>query len=308
MRANLRRLMGGLLALPFLVLSSLASAEVSIVTTTTDLAAIAREVGGDLVSVKSLAPGTRDAHYLAAKPSMKLAARDADLLLAVGAELEVGWLPLVIDGSRNRAIQPGAAGYLDLSTTVTLLDVPTGPVDRSMGDVHPNGNPHYWLDPRNGIVIGNAIAQRLGEIDPTNAERYRNQAEAFAGRVNENYAKWREAASFLEGRKLISYHRSFTYLAAAFGFEVVGEVEPIPGVDPTARHLRDLVSRIQAESIAMLIMEPYYEQESAAFLQRSSEIAVAVIPGSVGGLSGVETYTDLFDRIVSILSEAASSG
>lgn len=307
MKENLRKLLGGLLALPLLTLSSLAHAEVAIVTTTTDLAAIAREVGGDLVSVKSLAPGTRDAHYLAAKPSMKLAARDADLMLAVGADLEIGWLPLVVDGSRNRAIQPGSAGYLDLSTTVTLLDIPTGPVDRSMGDVHPMGNPHYWLDPRNGITMARAIAERLSVLDPGNAARYREQADAFAQRVDERLKAWQEATGFLRGRKLISYHRSFTYLAAAFGFEIVGEVEPIPGVDPTARHLQELVGRVQAENIAMLIMEPYYEQESAAFLQRSTDIAVAVIPGSVGGLPGIETYTDLFDQIVSILSNAPSS-
>lgn len=307
MKAKLRKLLGGLLALPLLTLSSLAYAEVAIVTTTTDLAAIAREVGGDLVSVKSLAPGTRDAHYLAAKPSMKLAARDADLMLAVGADLEIGWLPLVVDGSRNRSIQPGAPGFLDLSTTVTLRDIPTGPVDRSMGDVHAMGNPHYWLDPRNGITMGRAIAERLSVLDPSNAAQYRAQADAFAQRVDARLNEWRDTLGSLRGRKFISYHRSFTYLAAAFEFDIVGEVEPIPGVDPTARHLQELVTRVQTEQIAMLIMEPYYEQESAAFLQRSTDIAVAVVPGSVGGLPGVETYTDLFDRIVSILSNAASS-
>jgi len=306
MREYLRKLVGGLLALPLLTLSSFAHAEVAIVTTTTDLAAIAREVGGDLVSVKSLAPGTRDAHHLAAKPSMKLAARDADLVLAVGADLEIGWLPLVLDGSRNWAVQPGAAGFLDLSTAVTLLDIPSGPVDRSMGDVHALGNPHYWLDPRNGIAMGHAIAQRLGVLDPGNAARYREQAEAFAKRVDEQLSEWRDTLGPLRGRKMISYHRSFPYLAAAFGFDIVGEVEPIPGVDPTARHLRELVDRVQAEKIAMLIMEPFYEQESAAFLQRSTDIAVAVIPASVGGLPGIETYTDLFDQIVSIISNAAS--
>lgn len=305
MRATISKLVGGLLALPLFLLSSIATAEVAIVTTTTDLAAIAREVGGDLVSVTSLAPPTRDAHYLAAKPSMKLKARDADLVLAVGADLEVGWLPLVLDGSRNWAVQPGSSGYLDLSTAVMLRDIPTGPVDRSMGDVHAQGNPHYWLDPSNGIAMGHAIADRLGVLDPGNAARYRAQADAFAQRVEARLSEWRNELGPLRGRKMISYHKSFTYLAAAFEFEIVGEVEPIPGVDPTARHLSELVDRVRAEQIAMLIMEPYYEQDSAAFLQRSTDIAVAVIPGSVGAMPGIETYTDLFDRIVSIISGAS---
>ncbi len=304
MKPTFVRWVGGLLALPFFALQTPAYAEFFIVTTTTDLAAIATEVGGDLVSVKSLAPGTRDFHYLAAKPSMKRVVRDADLVLAVGADLEVGWLPLVLEGSRNPGILPGAPGYLDLSSTVTLLGVVSGPVNRAMGDIHPDGNPHYWLDPRNGMAIGHAIADRLGTLDPDNATRYQAQAEAFAKRLGESFAAWQDQVAFLRGRKLISYHRSFTYLAAAFGFEIVGEIEPIPGVDPTANHLRDLVDRIEQEDIAMIIMEPYYEQDTAAFLKRSTGIATATIPSSVGGMPDVETYTELFEYIVAALRQA----
>jgi ABC-type Zn uptake system ZnuABC Zn-binding protein ZnuA len=281
-----------------------AAADLDVVTTTTDLAAIAKAVGGEHVDVTSLTPGTRDPHYAEAKPSMIRRVYRADLFLVIGADMEIGWLPELLRAGRNADVLPGAPGYLELSTVVPLLDIPKGPVSRAMGDVHPRGNQHYWLDPENGRRIGRAVAARMAELDPGNAADYDAGLSAFEAALDEKLPKWHAAMAPLVGKPVIAYHTSFRYLSAAFGFEIAGLVEPKPGIAPTAAHLKGLVGKIASDGIEFLIIEPYYERRSSQYLNEQTGIRVAVIPQSVGAVPGIETYFDLFDGIIAALGEA----
>ena len=294
-----------LLYLVTLALNSQAALQV--VTTTEDLAAIARAIGGATVEVVSLTPGTRDPHFAEAKPSMIRKVYRADLLILVGADMEIGWLPPLLQSARNGRVQPGNAGYLDLSLVVPLLGQMAEPVSRAMGDVHANGNPHYWLDPRNGARMARAIADRLSELDPQQRDSYQARRVDFEQTLARKLEQWQAALSPVQGQTVIAYHTSFVYLADAFGFTITDEVEPKPGIAPSAAHLSQLVRRIKAEQIDRLIMEPYYERRSAAYLHDQTGIRIAVLPQSVGALPQIKTYFDLFDRIVAILTQPGSS-
>ncbi len=269
--------------------------------TTQDLAAIAEAVGGEYVKVHSLTPGTRDPHHSVAKPSMIRKVYSADLLLVLGADMEIGWLPALLQSSRNSNVLPGNPGYLDLSASIPLLGKLSGPVTRDMGDVHAKGNPHYWLDPRNGLRMSNAIAQRLTELDPAHASAYQKNATDFAQQLQAKLAEWRKALTFLKGKPVIAYHSSLLYLADVFDFKIVDEVEPKPGISPSAASLSKLMARIKNEHIGLLIMEPYYERRSAEYLHKETGIHVAVLPQSVGAEPEIKTYVDLFDGIVKVL-------
>jgi zinc/manganese transport system substrate-binding protein len=287
-----------------LILNSLSGnlyAALNVETATQDLAAIAKAVGGEYVDVHSLTPGTRDPHHSVAKPSMIRKVYSADLLLVVGADLEIGWLPALLQSARNDKVLPGNSGYLDLSMTIPLLGQISGPVTRDMGDVHARGNPHYWLDPRNGVRMAKAIAQRLAELDPAHATAYQKNAADFTRQLETKLAEWRSALQFLKGKPVIAYHSSLLYLADAFGFKIVDEVEPKPGISPSAASLAKLMAKIKNEHIKLLMMEPYYERRSASYLSEQTGVNVAVLPQSVGAEPGIKTYIDLFDSIVKVL-------
>lgn len=288
-----------------LLITSLAShSALQIVTTTQDLASIAEAVGGEQVQVQSLTPGTRDPHFATAKPSMIRKVYRANLLLVVGADMEIGWLPPLLQSARNAQVQPGNPGYLDLSNVVPLLDKISGPVSRAMGDVHAKGNPHYWLDPRNGVRMAQAIATRLGELDPSYNDDYQRRFKAFAQTMNNKLPAWHAELAQLKGKPVIAYHKSFTYLAHAFGFRIIDEVEPKPGIAPSAATLSALMARIKAEHIGLLIMEQYYERRSASYLNEQTGIRVAILPQSVGSQPDIHSYFDLFDAIVAALNKA----
>ncbi len=281
-------------------------AALQIVTTTEDLAAIAKAVGGEHIKVHSLTPGSRDPHFAEAKPSMIRTVYGADLLLLIGADMEIGWLPPLLRSGRNSQVLPGNPGYLDLSTTVTLLGKPAGPVTRDMGDVHVKGNPHYWLDPKNGLLMAQAITERLVTLDPDHSDAYQRNLAAFQQRLTDKMKEWQATLTPLKGDKVIAYHTSLIYLATAFGFLIVDEVEPKPGIAPTAAHLNRLIKRIEDDQIKLLIMEPYYEQRSARFLQDKTEIRIGVIPQSVGAKPDIDDYIQLFDAIVAALKQAGT--
>ena len=290
-----------------LLISSLTShATLQVVTTTQDLASIAEAVGGEQVQVQSLTPGTRDPHFATAKPSMIRKVFRADLLLVIGADMEIGWLPPLLQSARNAQVQPGNPGYLDLSSVVPLLNKISGPVSRAMGDVHAKGNPHYWLDPRNGVRMAQAIATRLGELDASNKEDYQRRFKAFAQTMDNKLSAWHAELAQLKGKPVIAYHKSFIYLADVFGFRIIDEVEPKPGISPSAATLSALVARIRAEHIELLIMEPYYERRSANYLNEQTGIRVAVLPQSVGSQPDIHTYFDLFDAIVVALKNTGA--
>lgn len=294
-------------SLLLLCLPALAQAALKLVTTTEDLAALARAVGGERVEVISLTPGTRDAHFNEPRPSLIRQLHKADLLLVIGAELEIGWLPPVLQGARNARVQPGAPGYLDLSATVgPLLDIPSGPVSRAAGHIHAQGNPHYWLNPQRGLRMAQAIAARLSELDGAHAAGYQRNLARFEQELQARLTGWQEAFKPLKDKPVLSYHRSWLYLAEAFDFRTAGEIEPKPGISPSAAHLTQLVDRIKAEGIGLLILEPYYERRSAAFLAEQTGIRVAVVPPSVGARPEIKNYFDLFDAIVAALREAGA--
>ena len=297
---RLRHILPGLL---LLTVSVTGHAALQIVTTTQDLAALAEAVGGETVKVQSLTPGTRDPHFAAAKPSMIRKVFRADLLLVIGADMEIGWLPPLLQSARNARVQPGNAGYLDLSSAVPILGKRSGPVSRAMGDVHAKGNPHYWLDPRNGVHMAQAIAARLGELDPEHAADYQRRFQAFARTLDNKLLGWRAGLAHLDSEPVIAYHTSFVYLADAFGFRIVDEVEPKPGIAPSAASLNALLTRIKTDHIGVLIMEPYYERRSARYLNEQTGIHVAVLPQSVGARKGIDSYIELFDAIVTALKD-----
>lgn len=278
-------------------------AALQVVTTTQDLAAIAQAVGGEQVEVQSLTQGTRDPHFATAKPSMIRQVFGADLLLVIGADMEIGWLPPLLQSARNSQVQPGNPGYLDLSSAVVLLDKISGPVSRSMGDVHAKGNPHYWLDPRNGLRMAQAIATRLSEMDPAHKDDYQRRLNTFEQIMGTKLPLWQAELAPLKGKRVIAYHKSFIYLADAFGFQIIDEIEPMPGITPSASTLSTLVERIKTEHIGLLIMEPYYERRSANYLNEQTAIRMVVLPQSVGAQTDINTYFDLFDAIVATLNK-----
>lgn len=249
-------------------------ATVRIVASTNDLGSIAAEVGGDRVEVQSIARASADVHRVEVLPSYMVRVSRADLYLKVGLGLDQ-WAGPIIDGSRN-----GRLSILDCSTGITPLGKPAGKVDASMGDVHPEGNPHYWLDPRNGAVVARAIAAELGRLDPAGAETFDRNASELSRRAEALLADARGRAAAMPVKAFLSYHSSWIYLAEALGLEVAGTVEPVPGIPPTGRHLQELTELIRARSVRVLLQEPYFSDQAGRFLQRETGIRVVRISAS----------------------------
>jgi zinc/manganese transport system substrate-binding protein len=281
-----------------------AAAAVRVVTTTEDLAAIVREVGGDRVTVESISKGYQDPHFVEAKPSFILRLNKADLLIVVGRELEMAWLPPLITQSRNAKIQPGSPGYLDASQNVKILDMPTGQITRAMGDVHPQGNPHYWLDPANGRRIAQTIQARLSQLAPADAQYFAQRASEFDKKVSEAEQRWKAALAPYKGLKVVTYHRSWPNFADAFGLDVVGYVEPKPGIPPSPSHTLNLIHEIKRQNIKIILVEPYFDLKTPNAISRDIGAKVLVMPPSVGGVKGADDYLTLFDYDVKLLVDA----
>jgi zinc/manganese transport system substrate-binding protein len=287
-----------------------AVAALNVVTTTEDLAAIAREVGGEKVSVIALSRGYQDPHFVDAKPSFLMKLSRADLFIEVGKELEVGWVPPLVTNSRNEKIQPAAPGNLDASRDVAVLELPTGQVSRAEGDVHPYGNPHYWLDPENGLKIAEEIRERLAQLSPDDAATFQERTDAFSKRLKESILAWNKRAEAigLKGLPVVTYHRSWTYFAKAFGFKVVDFVEPRPGIPPSPAHMHELEHLMRAEKVRLLIVEPFYDIKLPEKIALESGARLVVLGPSVGWQKGVDSYFDLFEKNLDILSEALKEG
>jgi zinc/manganese transport system substrate-binding protein len=237
-----------------------AFAALDVVATSTSTGALVREIGGEHANLTILAPPDRDLHYLQARPSMIRALRGADLLLALGADLEIGWLPLAINQSTNPRIQPGKAGYFEAAAQVRLLDV-GGPADRSLGDVHPSGNPHINMDPLRMAKVGMALGERLAQLDSEHAGDYRARAKDFARRVEERVASWRKR--FTNPPGVVSFHKDVVYLLDRFGLPHWGTLEPVPGVPPTASHIRSLINDLRGKS-GIVLFTSYQPDQAAA--------------------------------------------
>ena len=278
-----------------------AEAALNVVCTTSDLASIVSEVGGDKVTVDSLARGYQDPHFVEAKPSFVLKLNKADLLVVVGRDLEIGWLPALINQARNAKIQPGADGYFDASLTAKILDLPTGQITRAMGDVHPLGNPHYWLDPENGRRIAKAVQAKLAQKDAANAAYYAQRAADFDRRLTEAQQRWTSMMAPYKGIKVVTYHRSWANFADAFGIDVIGYVEPKPGIPPTPQHTLDVIQAMRAQGIKLIIVEPYFDSKTPNSIASQTGGKVLVLPPSVGGVPAASDYLKLFDTNVNLL-------
>jgi zinc/manganese transport system substrate-binding protein len=281
-----------------------AVAAVNVVTSTEDLASLAREVGGDRVKVESIARGYQDPHFVEAKPSFILKLAKADLLVVVGRELEIGWLPPLIQQSRNARIQVGAEGYLDASLTAKILEIPSGQITRAMGDVHPQGNPHYHLDPGNGRHIARAIADKLSQLDPAGASVFAARYADFERRLAEAEKRWDATMAPYRGLKVVTYHRSWPNFADRFGLDVIGYVEPRPGIPPSPAHTIDLISEMKRQNVKILLVEPYFDLKTPNSIARETGARVVVLLPSVGGEKEVTDYFKLFDYDLELLVKA----
>jgi zinc/manganese transport system substrate-binding protein len=297
-------LRSALLACVAATVTAPARAEINVVTSTEDLAALTREVGGDKVKIDSIGRGHQDPHFVEAKPSFILKLHSADLLVVVGRELEIGWLPPLIQQSRNAKIQVGAPGYLDASLTARILEIPTGQITRAMGDVHPLGNPHYWLDPENGRRIARAVEEKLAQIDPGDADYFSARLADFDKRLSEAEQRWNALMAPYKGLKIVTYHSSWPNFAECFGLVIVGYVEPRPGIPPSPSHTLDLIQEMKRQNTKILFVEPYFDLKTPSSIARETGAKVLVMSPSVGGVKEVTDYVKLFDYDLNLLIAA----
>jgi len=339
-------LAGALLGLALLGVppSAWAARRLRVVTTTTDLKSIARAVGGDRIEVTSIARGYEDPHFIQAKPSYMMAARKADLWMRVGLELEIGWEGPILDGARNPKIRVGQPGHLDASRGILRLEVPTVRVTREMGDVHPLGNPHYWLDPLNARIVAKNVADRLCELDPADADLFRENLRAFQRALDEHmfgkdlverlggerlwalelkgalldFLKERELLAKLggwkrrmlpfRGEKIVTYHRSWSYFANRFGLVVAAELEPKPGIPPSPGHVLEVIQKVKAQHIRVLLMEPFYSRKAPDLVAEKTGLKVVVCANSVGGEAAAKDYFSMIGNVVEKLATAFQTG
>lgn len=314
--------------------------KLTVVATTSDLKSIAEEIGGDKVEAISLATGEEDPHFIQAKPSYMMMAKKADLWVRVGLELEIGYEQLILDGSRNQKIRIGQPGHLDASEGVLRLEVPTQKLDRSMGDIHPLGNPHYWLDPWNGRTIARNICNRLKQLDPADADLFDKNCIAFCAKIDkamfgealvakaggealwaaelndalEDLLKKAGGASALggwagalypcRGGKMVTYHRSWSYFANRFHLVVSDELEPKPGIPPSPAHVLEVINKVKAEKVKVLLMEPFYSRKAPDLVASHTGIKVVVAANSVGGQPEAKDYVSMISHVVERVAEA----
>jgi zinc/manganese transport system substrate-binding protein len=283
-----------------------AEAQLKVVTSTTDLYDIARSVGGDKITARHIGEGYQDPHFIEAKPSFVLQLRDADVWAFVGLDLEIGWMPLLLDGARNQKIRSGGSGYIDVSRAISVLDRPVGNVDRGMGDVHALGNPHYWLDPENGRRIARLFKTKFSELDPKNAAVYAANAQAFENRLNAAERAWAGDLAAIKGKPVVAWHTSWRYFAAYNGMNIVAFVEPKPGVPPSPSHLYQVIQTVKRTGAKAIVMEPFYDRKVADLIAKQTGAKVLVLPPSVGGLRNapVNDYVSLMKFDIAQLAAA----
>lgn len=283
--------------------STVATAQLKVVTSTTDLYDIARAVGGDLVNATSIGRGYEDPHFVQPKPSFILQLRQADVWAYVGLDLELGWMPLLLDGARNNKIRAGAPGHINASTVIPVLDANRA-VDRSQGDVHPLGNPHYWLDPNNARKIAGLFRDRFSELDAKNAAKYAANTTAWEAKLTAAEQGWQANLASLKDKPIVAWHTSWKYFAAYTGLRIVGFMEPKPGVPPSPSHLTSLVATIKQTGAKVIIMEPFYDRKTADKIARETGAKVLVVPPSVGGQKGLDDYIELMKNNISVVAAA----
>ncbi len=295
------------LALVLLLVAAPAFGKVAIVTSTQDFASIADMIGGNRVETFALAKGYQDPHFVDPKPSFVLKLSKADLLIVAGLELEIGYLPPLIDQSRNDRIRPGAAGYLDASNGCDILERPTGTVTRAMGDVHPFGNPHFWLDPENGRVIARAIAAKLKQLDPAGAAEYDANLAAFETKLTAGEKRWEAALAPYAGTELVTYHNSWPNFLKRFRLVAAGYIEPKPGIPPSPSHTVEIIDLMRAKKVPAILMEPYFDRKTPAQIAEKTGATLLTFIPSVGGVPEVKDYFALFDYDVKLLADTLAA-
>ena len=279
-----------------------ARADLKVVATLPDLAALAKAVGGDKVEVTALALPTQDPHFVDAKPNLALALNRADLLIAAGLDLEIGWLPNLQTGARNNRILTGNTGYLDASRSVDLLEVPSAPVDRSQGDVHPGGNPHYLYDPRQALKVAAAIEARMAQLDAKNAATYKANLAKFTQEVQAAQAGWEKRLAGLKGVPVVAFHRTTAYLQNWLGFKTIAFLEPKPGIPPTASHVAQVLVLARTNKAKMVLKEDYYADTNARFLASKIPAPLVTLPGGTDARGG-QTYVQRMELMVTRLEQ-----
>ena len=277
------------------------AAKVDVVTTTPDLGALAREIGGDRVDVKSLAKSTEDPHFVDAKPSHIVTLNRADLLVEGGAELEQGWMPPLLDNARNSKIAAGAPGRVTASTGIRMLEIPAT-LDRSRGDVHALGNPHFLIDPKNAKIVAANIAQHLAQVDPAGAATYAANLKKFNAEVDARAAGWDKALAPFKGAKIVTYHNDFVYFADRFGLKVVGTLEPKPGIAPSPAHIAEIIQTMKSQDAHVVLVQPYQNRKTAETVARQTSATVLDVSQQPGAMKNTDTYIALMDNLVTTVA------
>jgi len=286
-----------IIPLLFLCMQTALSGQLQVVATYGYISDIVQRIGKDRVAVVTLARGDYNPHVIIPKPSYIAKLRSADLLIINGGQLEIGWLPQIIKQANNGAVQPGERGFLDLSMHVHLIDVPTS-VSRELGDVHPEGNPHFFMDPDNTPIIAKAITERLSELDPDNQAFYEANNKELNALWQQNMKTWEEKLKPFKGEKIIEYHRIFDYFLHRFGFVIVGTVEPLPGIPPTTKHIADIEKLIQREQVKFLFQDVYNPQDASSYLSKRLNVKLIIMPHDVGAVQEADNVFNVFNEIV----------
>ena len=277
------------------------AATIKVVTTLTDLKSIAELIGGDKVSVTSIATGYQNPHFVDPKPSYIMNLSSANLFVTVGLDLETGWSPQLLTSSRNPKIQKGAAGYVDASENIPLLQVPTS-ANRGEGDIHIYGNPHYWLDPLNGKIIARNIANGLERVDPANKSYYEANLKAFNDKIDAKVKEWTAKMAPFKGSPIIAYHNEWVYFETRFGLHIVDFMEPKPGIPPTPSQLVKVIDEVKSNKIKVIISSPYFTTSSSDVVAKQTGVKVLTLATSVSAFDSIKNYFDLFDYDIAQLT------
>jgi zinc/manganese transport system substrate-binding protein len=291
----------GLGAISFI--SAQATAQLKVVATTPDLASVAREIGGNRVNVVALAKPTEDPHFVDAKPSFIVTLNRADALVEGGAELELGWLPPLLENSRNSKIAAGAPGRIVASEGIRLLEIPTS-FDRSKGDIHSLGNPHYMIDPAAAKIVARNIASHFAQLDPKNAATYNANLAKFSSRIDAKLADWQKQLAPYRGAKIVTYHRDFIYFAQRFGLTIVDELEPKPGISPSPAHLAQVIGEMKRSNAKIILVQPFQNRKTAETVARQTGATVIDAPQQPGAASNTSSYFDNMDNLVRAIAAA----
>lgn len=281
--------------------ASTAAAQIKVVATTPDLAAISRDIGGNAVSVTALAKPTEDPHFVDAKPSHIVTLNRADVLVEGGAELELGWLPPLLESARNSKIASGAAGHVSAIEGIRMMEIPTA-FDRSKGDIHALGNPHFLADPIDAKIVARNIADHFAKVDPKNASTYASNLAKFNASIDSRMSGWQAKLAPFKGAKIVTYHKDFDYFANRFGFSIVEELEPKPGIAPSPAHLASVIGTMKSQGVKVVLVQPYQNRKTAETVARQTGATVLDMPEQPGAKAGTDSYVATIDNLVNTLA------